>query len=102
MFVCDIYLPGSDLHNISGLIKPVSIAFPLTRPSSGTYVCKYWDTETSQWLTDGVTTVLQTSSTVVCNSTHLTGFGVSSESTIYFSPIVMCTLSIAIVSVISC
>ncbi|XP_050408488.1 mucin-4 [Patella vulgata] len=68
-------LTGAVLPAVTSLAVPVRFVFPLTKPKSGkSYMCKYWDTGSSSWKTDGMVTTGMDSSTVTCTSNHLTSF----------------------------
>ncbi|XP_046551912.1 mucin-19-like [Haliotis rubra] len=73
---------GDQLSSITGLSVPVSMTFVVTRPQSGsTQSCKYWNTLSARWETDGLSVSSQSTSSVTCTSDHLTGFAAFGEST---------------------
>ncbi|KAK6191655.1 hypothetical protein SNE40_003287 [Patella caerulea] len=68
-------ITGAVLPAVTSLAVPVTFVFPLTKPQSGkSYICKYWDTGSSSWKTDGMVTTGMDASTVTCTSNHLTSF----------------------------
>ena len=63
--------------SITNLSELISITLSVTQPqTSKSYECRYWDTVTSTWATDGMETVIDSSDAtqVECLTDHLTAF----------------------------
>ena len=47
----------------------------VTLPQAGKdYECRYWNDTSSEWASDGLTTIVVNSTEIDCNTTHLTSF----------------------------
>ncbi|XP_072037597.1 uncharacterized protein [Amphiura filiformis] len=70
--------PSSDSElDITGLTTPITINITITRPQTNkSYECRYWSVSDTAWLSDGIDTVIQTTTLVTCLTHHLTQFTV--------------------------
>lgn len=61
---------------VSGLasVGPITIRLPASGGSTAAKVCKYFDTTSGKWSTEGVSTVLHDDGSLTCLTTHLSSF----------------------------
>jgi hypothetical protein len=71
----DWRLPGSGLP-VNNLAQPVTLKFKPTSSQGSTFECKYYNTTSGQWTSEGVETATGTAGEVVCKTTHLSGYTV--------------------------
>ncbi|XP_063969909.1 uncharacterized protein LOC129282805 isoform X3 [Lytechinus pictus] len=73
----DQWSENLDVVEVASLTEPISINMHLSAPEpERSYECAFWDNTTNQWSRTGVETVMTTTTSVECRTSHLSVFAV--------------------------
>nr|XP_054774643.1 uncharacterized protein LOC129282809 [Lytechinus pictus] len=73
----DQWSENLDVVEVGSLTEPISINMHLSAPEpERSYECAFWDNTTNQWSRTGVETVMTTTTSVECRTSHLSVFAV--------------------------